>query len=201
MSLVYYNYFLSCWKTNAGFTTTNLDNAVAKGYITADERTAIEATPKAGVTTPNAPSVTFDDVNNIIVGINSTMEYAIDGAINYVVYNEATPPNLPGNDIVKVRVSAIQYVNYASLPTTLIFTVNPVIPVAPSVTNDDVANTVTGMAIGMEYSIDNSAYQAYDPTTFAMLDFSGVHTLLVRVAAEGINPCSLDTTLVFTTNI
>jgi hypothetical protein len=201
MSLVYYNYFLSCWKTNAGFTVTNLGNAVTKGYITVAEEQAIEATPKAGMITPSAPSVTFDDVNNIIIGIDSTMEYAIDGATTYTVYNVTTPPDLPGNDTVKVRVSAIQYVNYVSPDTTLTFTVNPVTPVAPSVTNDDVANTVTGMAVGMEYSIDNSAYQTYDSTTFNMLDFSGNHTLLVRVAAEGINPCSLDTTLTFTTNV
>jgi hypothetical protein len=32
------------------------------------------------------------------------------------------------------------------------------------------------------------------------LDFSGDHTLLVRVAAAGINPASADTTLIFTTN-
>lgn len=201
MSLVYYNYFLSCWRINTGFTTTNLDNAVTKEYITVDEKIAIEATPKAGVTTPNAPSVTFDDANNIIIGINSTMEYAIDGATIYTVYNPATPPNLPSNDIVKVRVSAVQYVNYASLDTTLTFTINPVTPPAPNIIGNDDTNTIIGMATGMEYNLDGVGYVAYIDTTFNVLDFSGNHTMLVRISAQGVNPVSLDTTLTFTTNI
>lgn len=42
-----YNYFVSCWTMNPGFTTTNLDNAVTKGYITSDEKITIEAMTKA----------------------------------------------------------------------------------------------------------------------------------------------------------
>ncbi|MBW9155943.1 hypothetical protein G9F71_014710 [Clostridium sp. FP2] len=42
-----YNYFVSCWKINSGFTTTNLDNAVAKNLITAEEKITIEAMEKA----------------------------------------------------------------------------------------------------------------------------------------------------------
>jgi hypothetical protein len=41
-----YNYFLSCWKYNPNFTTANLDNAVAKVLITADEKTVIENTSR-----------------------------------------------------------------------------------------------------------------------------------------------------------
>ncbi|WP_434510529.1 hypothetical protein [Desulfitobacterium sp. AusDCA] len=41
-----YNYFVLCWLYNANFTTTNLDNAVTKGLITAGERTDIEAMPR-----------------------------------------------------------------------------------------------------------------------------------------------------------
>ena len=78
---------------------------------------------------------------------------------------------------------------------------NPVTPDAPSVTSDDDANTVTGMTTAaMEYKLDAADYVVYDATAFDLLDFSGAHTLLVRVAAEGINPVSADTTLTFTTN-
>lgn len=73
------------------------------------------------------------------------------------------------------------------------------IPAAPSVTADDTANTVTGMAVGMEYKLDAAGYVAYDAITFDAIDLSGDHTLLVRVAAEGANPAGLDTTLTFTT--
>jgi len=45
-----YNYFVSCWKYNANFTTTNLDNAVTKGLLTEAERTDIEAIPRELVT-------------------------------------------------------------------------------------------------------------------------------------------------------
>ena len=76
----------------------------------------------------------------------------------------------------------------------------PLKPTAPAVTNDDTANTVAGMATGMEYKLDATDYVAYDAITFAALDFSGTHTLLVRVVAEGINPASDAVTLTFTTN-
>lgn len=76
----------------------------------------------------------------------------------------------------------------------------PVTPDAPLVTNNDLTNVVDGMDLGMEYKLDNAEYIAYDSITFALLDFSGDHILLVRVAAEGINPKSADTNLTFTTN-
>lgn len=76
-----------------------------------------------------------------------------------------------------------------------------VTPDAPSVENDDIANTVTGIVIGMEYKLDAAEYVAYVDTIFNAIDFSGNHTLLVRVAAEEFNPASADTTLIFTTNL
>jgi len=75
---------------------------------------------------------------------------------------------------------------------------NPVTPAAPAVTGDDTANTVAGMATGMEYQLDAAAYVAYDAATFPALN--GAHALSVRVAAEGINPAGLVTTLTFTAN-
>ncbi len=76
----------------------------------------------------------------------------------------------------------------------------PVTPSAPAVTNDDTLNTVAGMAAGMEYNLDSAGYVAYMQAAFDAISFAGNHTLLVRVAAEGINPASADTILTFTTN-
>ncbi len=76
----------------------------------------------------------------------------------------------------------------------------PVTPLAPNVTADDTANLVIGMAVGMEYKLDGAEYTAYDEAAFALVDFSGDHTVLVRVAAEGVNPFGPDTVLTFTTN-
>jgi len=75
---------------------------------------------------------------------------------------------------------------------------NPVTPAAPAVTNNDTLDTVTGMTTAMEYSLDSSPYVLYNATTFGALNLRGNHTLLVRVAAAGINPVSADTTLTFT---
>jgi len=88
--------------------------------------------------------------------------------------------------------SAVQNLEYAQP--------GPVAPVAPAVTRDDIANTVSGMALGMEYKLYGAMYFAYNPTIFALLDLSGAHTLMVRVAANGINPPSAPTTLIFTPN-
>ena len=68
-----------------------------------------------------APIVTVDDVNDVIVGIDTTMEYAIDGATLYTGYNATTPPSLTGAHTVNVRVSAVILVTLASLPTPLIY--------------------------------------------------------------------------------
>jgi hypothetical protein len=53
----------------------------------------------------------------------------------------------------------------------------------------------------MEYSLDGADYVAYATDTFNALDFNGVHTLLVRVAADGESPTGYATTLLFTANI
>lgn len=85
--------------------------------------------------------------------------------------------------------------------TTNVVTMPGTMPATPVVTNDDTLNTVSNIALGMEYKFDSAVnYTAYDALTFNALDFSGDHTLLVRVAAQGINPASLDTILTFTTN-
>ncbi|MDO9012159.1 MAG: hypothetical protein Q7U78_10210 [Gallionella sp.] len=150
--------------------------------------------------TPVAPTVTADDTANTVAGMASGMEYSLDGAA-YVAYNAATfnAISFAGNHTLLVRVTAAG-INPTSAATTLSFTTNPVTPVAPLVTANDTANTVTGMATGMEYSLDGAGYVAYNVATFNAISFAGVHTLLVRVAAAGINPFGLVTTLNFTTN-
>ncbi len=72
-------------------------------------------------------------------------------------------------------------------------------PPAPTVTNDDVANTVSGMNLVMEYKLDDAAgYTKYDPITFGSLNLAGNHTLAVRYAASGADPAGPDKILTFT---
>ena len=76
-----------------------------------------------------------------------------------------------------------------------------VTPPAPDVNRDDVSNTVSGMTTAMEYNFDFDSWAAYVASVFNDLNFSGNHTLMVRYAAEGINPYGPATTLTFTTNV
>ena len=75
---------------------------------------------------------------------------------------------------------------------------DPVTPEAPDVTANDSTNKVDGMTTAMEYKLDDGQWIRYDAEEFAKLDLSGKHTLLVRYAAEDINPASPATTLKFT---
>ncbi len=122
----------------------------------------------------------------------------VDATNNW--WGDASGPNdlisgdgsIPETNLVGIGSPAVGAVNYSN------WTV-PVQPAAPAVTNNDTLNTVAGMAAGMEYKLDAAGYVAYDVATFPT-DFSGNHTLLVRIAAEGINPFGPDMTLTFTAN-
>ena len=72
-------------------------------------------------------------------------------------------------------------------------------PPVPNVTNNDAANTVSGLNLVMEYKLDDAAsYTTYDPATFASLNLAGDHTLAVRYAAAGADPAGPDKVLNFT---
>lgn len=73
--------------------------------------------------TPVAPVVTAEDTTNVITGITTAMEYAIDGATTYTKYVATAAPDLSGNKTVKVRVAAVG-INPVSADTTLTFTTN-----------------------------------------------------------------------------
>ena len=129
---------------------------------------------------------------------NDTLLTTVDGSTtSYDV------SNLSSGTEYKFKVEAVDFANNHSsecLEVTQVTPTAPTAPTAPIVTNDDTANTVLGMTAGMEYSLDGAGYVAYDATTFSAMDFSGNHTLLVRVAAEGANPAGDVTTLTFTAN-
>jgi hypothetical protein len=72
--------------------------------------------------------------------------------------------------------------------------------VAPE--RDDEQNTVSNMTSALEYNFDNNGYILFNNESFSTLDFSGNHTLLVRVAEDSETGTSTGpvTTLTFTTN-
>ncbi|MDT0124525.1 S-layer homology domain-containing protein [Paenibacillus sp. RRE4] len=72
---------------------------------------------------PAAPNVTADDQNNLILGLDTTMEYQIDNGA-YVLFNGANVPNLSGTHTVKVRIAA-NGPTPAGAEKTIQFTANP----------------------------------------------------------------------------
>ena len=141
---------------------------------------------------PAAPTVTADDANNTIIGLNlATMEYSLNGGSTW---SQTANPDLTGDKVVQVRIKA-QGAYPASNAVTLRFTVNPVKPAVPSVTVDDASNSITGLDLAtMEYSLDGGSTwsQAANP------DLSGNKTIQVRVKAQGATPASDAVTLSFT---
>ncbi|SEU28090.1 S-layer homology domain-containing protein [Paenibacillus sp. NFR01] len=81
---------------------------------------------ESNATTPDMPEVTADDLNNVILGLDTSMEFAVDNG-EYIQYNGNNAPDLSGEHTVKVRVAASGSVP-AGEATVLNFTANPAIP-------------------------------------------------------------------------
>ncbi len=78
------------------------------------------------MTTPPAPPVTADDMNNVILDADTTMEYSVDNKSTWTSYSDIIVPKFPGDKVVFVRYKEVAGVSYASPSTTLTFTPNPV---------------------------------------------------------------------------
>lgn len=177
--------------------------ANATAFRTAFNDAVVAATPVP--TAPDAPDwLSIDDDLNIVYGMDIGLDYNLDGT-GWVAYDSATfdAIDLSGDHTLLVRIADDGF-NPAGADITLTFTTNPPTPVTPdppTVNNNDTDNTVSGMEAGMEYDLDGIGYVAYDADTFAAIDFSGDHTLDVRVASDGFNPPSDPVTLIFSTNL
>ena len=174
--------------------------------IAADDTTGTPAGAAATLTfttnpaAPAAPSVTANDANNTIVGLDTTMEFQVDGG-SYVRYTGSNAPDLTGDHTVLVRIAADDTTGTpAGAATTLTFTTNPAAPAAPSVTANDANNTIVGLTTAMEFQVDGGSYVRY--TGSNPPDLTGDHTVLVRIAADDTTgtPAGAATTLTFTTN-
>lgn len=166
----------------------------AQGMIPASDDVILNFTTNP--VKPDIPRVTADDNLNVIVGIDGTMEYSIDGQ-PYTAYNASQLPDLSGDKTVKVRIKA-KDTNPASDDAVLKFTINPVKPDAPKVTADDNNNRINGIDGTMEYSIDGQPYVEYNASRLP--DLSGDKTVKVRIMTKDTNPASDDAVLRFTTN-
>lgn len=126
-----------------------------------------------------------------------------DGSLLTTVDGNTTSYNVTGlsqGTEYSFKVEVVDFANNKSITNLTAVQTTAGTPPAPNVTNNDAANTVTGMKAGLEYNLDGSGYVPYNAAIFSALNFSGNHTLLVRAAAKGINPAGFITTLTFTTN-
>ncbi|WCN36581.1 S-layer homology domain-containing protein [Aneurinibacillus uraniidurans] len=77
------------------------------------------------VSPPGAPQVTADDLNNVITGLTTAMEFSVDGGA-YVQYTGSNHPDLSGDRTVRVRVAANAVTGAPTGADTIItFTTNP----------------------------------------------------------------------------
>jgi hypothetical protein len=178
-------------------------------YYTAEQGTKqsafnlVDFTISSASTTPPAPAapnVSADDAANVILGLDTTMEFQVDGGA-YVKYNGSNAPDLTGTHIVKVRVPADTVTGTpAGAETTLTFTPNPAAPAAPNVSADDAANVILGLDATMEFQVDGGSYVKYDGSNAP--DLTGTHTVKVRVPVDTVTgtPAGAETTLTFTPN-
>ncbi|MEK5467963.1 S-layer homology domain-containing protein [Paenibacillus sp. FSL R7-0210] len=96
---------------------TSTDFASAIAQVTVHDSDAV---------IPAAPEVVADDLNNTIVGLNTSMEFSMDDG-PFVRYDGTNLPDLSGEHAVKVRVAASGSVP-AGPATALTFTTNVLIP-------------------------------------------------------------------------
>lgn len=153
---------------------------------------------------PDAPPISFSfsgDNAGRLMGITTAMEYSFDGG---KTYTQATAGNLKLSTVqlagitvrdgIKVRIMATLRV-----PAGLDEVIYPEPGLkAPDLTADDVNNSVDGMDITMEYSLNNGyTWQRYDGSS--LLNLSGDLILLVRKIASGSSVAGDTATISFST--
>lgn len=86
----------------AGIHTVRVRVAAVAGVSNAGSITTLTFT--YGNPAPTAPADTADDINNLISGLDTTMEFSVDGG-EYNVYDGTNAPDLTGTHYVVVRVA------------------------------------------------------------------------------------------------
>lgn len=103
-----------------------------------------------GFIPPEQPQVSADDIQNVIIGANSTMEYSTDNGNTWTIHNSTNVPAFPGNVTVLVRVKANGN-KPAGETATVTFTKNP----APSSNNDETTTSPTTEQIVVDVDGEN----------------------------------------------
>jgi hypothetical protein len=106
--------------------------------------------------TPSGPNVRKDEIRNLLIGADDSMEFSVDGGNTWSPYDERNPPTFPGDVSVGIRVKA-DPVN--QVPAGFITTVSFVDVVNLYIAHNDVRNTFESIyaTSALEYSVDNGA--------------------------------------------
>lgn len=142
------------------------------------------------------------DPDNTEKGYAPTIMYTVRDSLGNIVSNYATwlSPDASYTYTAKYMTwnrATNALVLKETPPVSFKTDVLPITPNAPSVTTDDMNNTIIWWdASTMQISLDNGATWAS-----TLPDLSGDKTIRVRIKAQGINPPSPETILTFTTNI
>ncbi|SFD48847.1 Putative Ig domain-containing protein [Paenibacillus catalpae] len=117
---------------------------------------------------PAPGGVIADDVNNILLGADHTMEYSMDGEA-YTKYDPVNPPLFPGDQMVQVRIAA-NSVNEASASASIRFTNS-----APTLHELPAWKGTAGTTLTMTVSADDAdndtvTYRSMNLPTGAVLD-------------------------------
>ncbi|MFC3800982.1 DUF4073 domain-containing protein [Cohnella sp. GCM10012308] len=189
------------WTAITGTTVTGL--APDTYYV----RTAATATAFASATTSvtvvaftatpeMTPNVAISYSDEKLTGLTPGSDYLI-GGVTKTAGNDgkiAIEAGWLGTSLSIVKVGdGTSTTN--SAPQTLVV---PSRPAAPSVSANDDANTIAGLANGMEYAIDGGSYVKFNGTSAP--DLSGTHTVQVRTSATATALAGSAATLHFTPN-
>lgn len=129
----------------------NMGKNIIDIIVTAENRSTTKTYTVTVYRLYHPPLVTADDDQNIMIGINNSMEYQINEG-TWTTFDLADQPDLSGNKTVKVRYAAdLSTGQPASEEATLIFTENPKAESAPphvteATTEEDTIST-SGLVI------------------------------------------------------
>lgn len=172
--------------------------AAATGYVSQSPTVTADdaATTVLALMLPEAtPTAVIDYINEQLTGLTPNASYTIGGSTLTADSDGKLPLDSGwlGQTLSIVKKGGSATSDSAAQTLSV-----PSRPSAPVVSADDESNTITGLALGMEYSLDGGAYVLY--TGGNAPDLSGAHTVKVRTAATGASLTGEATTLTFTPN-
>ncbi|OAB42250.1 DUF4073 domain-containing protein [Paenibacillus glacialis] len=168
-----------------------------RGIRAEQSYTAVVYTPLKDILPlqPGKPAVDNDDMYNVLVGADNTMEFSIDSGVSWITYDEQSDYTFPGRISVYVRYKAD---SQNQVPAGKYEIVSFVDNVYMFVGINDVGNTFDqGATSAMEYSSDNG----HTWTTYVNQEFPGDLKILLRERGSSVLPAGATKAFEFTSKV